>query len=194
LGFWEMVHGVPVAAIGGGSAAEAVVVVPGAVIESGEDAFGPAGGDEFFEDIGFSRAVGDCAVGVFAGPEAVAGDVFGGEDGVVHSGIAGDGDPLVHVELVGSVEGERIVAVGEFFSGEGAHAEVDEHAIAEGFPLAKPLKREPLASGGGFGGSGGGFRVGFFGRCRHGFLCRENRGTNRTLQKHATVGFHRVIS
>ena len=86
-------------------------------------------------------------------PEAVTRHVFGGEHGVFHPGIAGDADPLVHIELVGRVERGGMASVGKFRAGVGAHAVVDEHAEFQRLPFPELFDGEAL--GAAFGGDVG---------------------------------------
>jgi hypothetical protein len=86
----------------------------------------------------------------FRRPEAVAGDMLGGEHGVFHPGIAGDADPLVHIKLVGRVERGGMASVGKFRAGVGAHPVVDEHAEFQRLPFPELLDAQAL--GAAFGG------------------------------------------
>jgi len=63
----------------GRAAAEAVVIVPRAVVEAGQNAALFAGLHELLDQVGLVRAVGHGVGRVLARPQAVAGHVFGGQ-------------------------------------------------------------------------------------------------------------------
>ena len=87
-------------------------------------------------------------------------NVLRGEHGVLHSRVARDGDPLLDVQRIGRVERRGRAAVGELLAVEGAHPEVDEHAVAEGLPLLQAFHGKPLRAPPSLFGDGSG--------CRHG--------------------------
>ena len=101
---------------------------------------------ELLDHVGLVRAVGHRVVGMLARPQAMAGDVLGGQHDVLHARVAGHRDPLVDVQPIGGVGRGGGLAVGKLVSDERAHAEVDEHAVLERFPLPQLLQRQPLAA------------------------------------------------
>src|ERR1051325_6797329 len=105
-----------------------------------------AGFGKGFDDISFVSAVRNRVIRVGAGPDAMASDMFGGEHGVFHAGVARELNPGIDVELVGIVSAGGSGAVGKFAE-ESAHAEMNEHAVAPGFPFAQFREREALGTG-----------------------------------------------
>src|SRR5439155_15534225 len=97
-----------------GLGAESVMVVPGAIVQPRHEAVLLAGANELADDVGLVAASLHVVIGVLAGPEAVAGDVFGSQHGVLHAGVARDLDPLVDVEILRGVSGGGIVARRKF--------------------------------------------------------------------------------
>jgi hypothetical protein len=71
------------------------------------------------------------------------------QDGVPHAGVARDLYPLVHVEGIRGVQRRRLVAPGQLVAVERAHAEVDEHTVAQGLPGVQAIQAQALRALGG---------------------------------------------
>jgi len=126
------------------SAAEPVVVVPGAVIQPGQNAVFLARLHEILHDVGPVPAIRHRVRGVPARPQAMARHVLRRQHRVLHPGVARNADPLIHVEPVRCVHRRERLAVGQFVTDERAHAEVDEHAVPQGLPPGELPQAEPL--------------------------------------------------
>lgn len=103
-----------------------------------------AGLDKAADDVGAVMMVSDVGDGLIGRPEAMAGDVLGGEPGIWHAGVAGDADPLLDFEFRGVVVVKCFGAQRELVTEERAEPEVDEHAVLEAAPLREPIKAEAL--------------------------------------------------
>src|SRR4051812_34665241 len=81
-------------------AAEPMMIVPRAVIKTRFDAIFTASLHEYFPHVGFVAAVRDTVIRLRARPKAVPRHMLGRQHRVLHSRIARELDPGVHVEAV----------------------------------------------------------------------------------------------
>lgn len=131
----------------GGDGAEFMVVVPRAVIDGREDGMLVARFDELLHDVDFDGRVADVVVGLLGRPEAEAGDMLDGEDGVFHPRVAGDLDPLVDIELIRGEQFEGGRAGRALDAVVGGHAVVEEHAVGKAFVGVEFFEGKALVTG-----------------------------------------------
>ena len=128
-----------------GCAVCGMVAVPGREVYAEQQAVFLAGGGQFGEYVALAVLPGAFAHGVFAvfaGPEAKAVMVFGGDDDAFHTGELRGTRPLPGIKF-GRIEHFGVfVPMPPFLIGKGIRAEVDEHVIFQLLPLHLRIGRQ----------------------------------------------------